>query len=42
MNGVNNTLVTEEIPKIKKELIFFFQSLMLSKVKFNDVQASIR
>ena len=35
-------LVTQKIKKIKKKVDKFFNSLMLSKVKFNDFEAISR
>ena len=42
MNGVNKGLTTQKIKKTKKKLMNLFESLMLSKVKFNILEAFSR
>ena len=37
---VNNWLITQTVKKCKEKSCFFFQDLMLSKVKFNDVETN--
>ena len=38
-NGVNNALITQKFQQQKKKLNKFSKSLMLSIVKFNDLEA---
>ena len=38
-NSVKNGLITEKILKIKKSFNTIFKRLMLSKVRFNNLQA---
>ena len=42
INGINTALITQKTQKIEKKFKKFFKSLMLSKVKFNDLQTISR
>ena len=38
MNGVNKGLTTQKLKKTKKKIKTLFERLMLSKIKFNDLE----